>query len=120
VTTTANDLDRAASHHAPASRVVRPPAESVRLWDNANIVESFPDLTLPLTFSVAVELYAAVYRRMCLTLGVPRSALEREDEVFEQMLGLLQGRVYYNLTSWYRVLALLPGFRLRPQGSWRP
>ena len=26
------------------------------------------------------------------------------------MLGLIQGRVYYNLISWYRVLALLPGF----------
>jgi pyruvate,water dikinase len=31
--------------------------------------------------------------------------------VFER-LGLLQGRVYYNLNSWYRVLSLLPGFRL--------
>ncbi|NJO75308.1 MAG: hypothetical protein HC833_17000 [Leptolyngbyaceae cyanobacterium RM1_406_9] len=26
------------------------------------------------------------------------------------MLGLIQGRIYYNLLSWYRVLALLPGF----------
>ena len=28
------------------------------------------------------------------------------------MLGLVRGRVYYNLLSWYRVLALLPGFTL--------
>jgi pyruvate,water dikinase len=81
-------------------------------WDNANIVESFPELTLPLTFSVAVELYASVYRGACRALGVPRRTLHREDRVFEQMLGLLQGRVYYNLDSWYRVLSLLPGFRL--------
>ena len=26
------------------------------------------------------------------------------------MLGLIEGRIYYNLTNWYRVLALLPGF----------
>ena len=26
------------------------------------------------------------------------------------MLGLIRGRVYYNLLNWYRVLALLPGF----------
>ncbi len=93
-----------------------PPASSpraqVRLWDNANIVESFPELTLPLTFSVAVGVYATVYRAACLALGVPRATVEREAPVFVQMLGLLQGRVYYNLTSWYRVLALLPGFRL--------
>jgi pyruvate,water dikinase len=89
-----------------------PPPRQIRVWDNANIVESFPDLTLPLTFSVAVGVYAVVYRGMCLALGVPRGTVEREGPVFEQMLGLLQGRVYYNLTSWYRVLALLPGFRL--------
>jgi pyruvate,water dikinase len=28
------------------------------------------------------------------------------------MLGLIRGRVYYNLLNWYRVLALLPGFKL--------
>lgn len=84
----------------------------VRLWDNANIVESFPELTLPLTFSVAAGVYAVVYRRACLSLGVPRAVVERESAVFDQMLGLLQGRVYYDLASWYRVLALLPGFRL--------
>jgi rifampicin phosphotransferase len=86
--------------------------EHVRVWDNANIVESFPDLTLPLTFSVAVELYATVYRNACLALGVPRRTVEQESAVFEQMLGLHRGQVYYNLSSWYRVLAMLPGFRL--------
>ena len=89
-----------------------PPHQQIRVWDNANIVESFPDLTLPLTFSVAVGVYAVVYRGTCLALGVPQGTVEREAPVFDQMLGLLQGRVYYNLTSWYRVLALLPGFRL--------
>jgi pyruvate,water dikinase len=28
------------------------------------------------------------------------------------MLGLVRGRIYYNLLNWYRVLALLPGFTL--------
>jgi rifampicin phosphotransferase len=26
------------------------------------------------------------------------------------MLGLIRGRVYYNLLSWYRLLSLLPGY----------
>jgi phosphohistidine swiveling domain-containing protein len=99
--------------YEPGTASAAPAAQQqIRLWDNANIVESFPDLTLPLTFSVAVGVYAVVYRGMCLALGVPRRKVEREAPVFEQMLGLLQGRVYYNLTSWYRVLSLLPGFRL--------
>ena len=84
-------------------------AEAVA-WDNANIVESFPELTLPLTFSIAQALYAAVYRGACRTMGVPPATIRRESETFEQLLGCLQGRVYYNLNSWYRVLSLLPGF----------
>ncbi len=27
------------------------------------------------------------------------------------MLGLVRGRLYYNLLNWYRILALLPGYR---------
>ena len=30
--------------------------------------------------------------------------------MFRHMLGLVRGRLYYNLLNWYRVLALLPGF----------
>jgi pyruvate,water dikinase len=84
----------------------------VVLWDNANIVESFPELTMPLTFSIAVELYASVYRGLCRTVGVPVATIERERATFEELLGLLQGRVYYNVNNWYRVLSLLPGFGL--------
>lgn len=83
----------------------------VRLWDNANIVESFPNLTTPLTFSVAREAYAAVYRQVCLAIGVSESTVREHDDVFGQMIGLIHGRVYYNLTTWYVVLSLLPGFR---------
>ena len=37
--------------------------------------------------------------------------------VFANMLGLVQGRVYYNLLNWYRALALLPGFTVTAR-SW--
>jgi pyruvate,water dikinase len=40
-----------------------------------------------------------------------RAVLDANDEAYESMIGLVRGRVYYNLTSWYRLLALLPGFR---------
>lgn len=83
----------------------------VRLWDNANIVESYPGLTTPLTYSVARAAYADVYRQLCRTVGVSAPALVMHVPVFEQMIGLIQGRVYYNVTSWHAVLALLPGFR---------
>ena len=90
----------------------RPAPDALRLWDNANIVESYPGVTTPLTFSFAQRAYSAVYRTFCRVLGVPEARVEAEAATFDQMIGLVRGRIYYNLGSWYRVLALLPGYRL--------
>jgi phosphohistidine swiveling domain-containing protein len=81
------------------------------LWDNSNIVESYGGVTTPLTFSFARKAYTEVYRRFSLIMGVPDRVVGANAPTFANMLGLIQGRVYYNLMSWYRVLALLPGFR---------
>ena len=88
---------------------------AIRVWDSANIVESFSGVTLPLTYSVARESYAAVYRGACRALGVAGPTLEANADVFDQMIGHLDGRVYYNVTSWHRVLSLLPGFGANQQ-----
>lgn len=80
------------------------------LWDNSNIAESYNGITTPLTFTFARRAYEEVYRQFCKILRVPTATLARNDDVFPRMLGLIRGRVYYNLLSWYRVLALLPGF----------
>ena len=97
----------------PITTLAGPSASgALRLWDNANIVESYSGVTTPLTFSFARRAYAAVYRTFCQILGVPAARVEAEAATFEQMIGLVRGRVFYNLGSWYRVLALLPGYRL--------
>ena len=83
-----------------------------RIWDNSNIVESYSGVTTPLTFSFARGVYEQVYRQFCDVLGVSGSAIEAHRGVFASMLGLMRGRVYYNLLNWYRVLALLPGYAL--------
>ncbi len=80
------------------------------IWDNSNIVESFPGITLPLTYSLARESYAAVYRQAAELAGIPARVLAAHDAAFQQMLGLIRGRVYYNLGNWYELLSLLPGF----------
>lgn len=88
------------------------PTDTLRVWDNSNIAESYGGVTTPLTFSFARRIYESAYREFCKLMSVPPERIERSDDVFPQMLGLIRGRVYYNLVSWYRVLALLPGFRL--------
>ena len=86
-------------------------AESYALWDNSNIVESYGGVTTPLTFSVARSAYQEAYRHMGRALGVSERAIADNKRCYEQMIGLIQGRVYYNLLNWYRLLMLTPGFR---------
>ncbi len=87
-------------------------AETFNLWDNSNIIESYSGVTTPLTFSFARRAYEGVYRQFCQILAVPPAKIRAHATVFRDMIGLIQGRVYYNLLNWYRVLALLPGFTL--------
>ena len=86
------------------------PDGALNLWDNSNIAESYAGITTPLTFSFARHVYEHVYRQFCRLLGVSATVITEHDPTFRRMLGLIRGRVYYNLLSWYRILALLPGF----------
>jgi rifampicin phosphotransferase len=81
-----------------------------RIWDNSNIVESYAGVTTPLTFSFALGVYEDVYRQFCQVMGVEDRLIDRNRQVFAHMLGLVRGRVYYNLLNWYRLLSLLPGY----------
>jgi pyruvate,water dikinase len=82
------------------------------IWDNSNISESYSGVTTPLTFSFARRAYEEVYRQFCRLMGVSNGAIAQHSATFRCMIGLIQGRIYYNLLNWYRVLALLPGFRV--------
>ena len=87
------------------------PDASRAIWDNSNIVESYSGVTTPLTFSFARDAYRHVYPQFCRLMGVRKRAIADHDEMFTNMLGLVRGRLYYNLLNWYRMLALLPGYR---------
>ena len=85
------------------------------LWDNSNIAESYSGVTTPLTFSFASRAYQEVYQQFCYFMGVPLGTINHHRHTFSRMIGLIHGRVYYNLLNWYRVLALLPGFTINRQ-----
>src|SRR5918992_347576 len=92
-------------------RLADPDAPLV-IWDNSNIVESYSGVTTPLTFSFARDIYEHVYRQFCRLMQVPPDVIASRDDMFENMLGLIRGRLYYNLLNWYRLLALLPGYQI--------
>ncbi|MEM1275596.1 MAG: PEP/pyruvate-binding domain-containing protein [Pseudomonadota bacterium] len=86
--------------------------KTLMILDNSNIIESYPGLVSPLTYSFATYVYARVYRAFVRLLGVPESQIAAHGSVFDNMLSRVDGRVYYNLGNWYRALALLPGFSI--------
>lgn len=90
---------------------------TIRIWDNSNIVESYPHLTLPLTFSFVRTGYEKIFRKATLGFLLFKKELKKELPIFKNMIGLLDGRVYYNLLNWYRMLSYLPGFK-KHKKSW--
>lgn len=88
------------------------PDGAIGIWDNSNIVESYGGVTTPLTFSFARYAYENVYRELMRLLGVPKVARLAQENTYKHMLGLINGRIYYNLLSWYKLLSVLPGYKL--------
>jgi len=80
------------------------------VFDNSNIVESYPGLVSPLTFSFAVTAYARVYRTFLELIGIPDDVVRAHGSALANMLARIDGRMYYNLGNWYRLLSLLPFF----------
>ncbi len=86
--------------------------DTITIFDNSNIIESYPGIVSPLTFSFAQYAYARVYRRFMSLVGVRGPVIADNAALFENMLACINGRVYYNLINWYRLIAMLPGYRL--------
>ncbi|WP_250657929.1 phosphoenolpyruvate synthase [Alkalimarinus coralli] len=91
-----------------------PPPEKPKgdriVWDNSNIQESYCGVTTPLTFSFANRAYATVYEQTMRLMGISEKEIQKNQGMLRNMLGLIKGRVYYNINNWYRGLLFLPSF----------
>ena len=87
-----------------------PPETRLLVLDNSNIVESYPGTVSPLTFSFAAHAYDRVYRSFLKLVGVPDGTVGANAAELGNMLSLVDGRMFYNLGNWYRLLSLLPFF----------
>jgi len=80
------------------------------VWDNSNIQESYCGVTTPLTFSFASRAYETVYRQSAIALNVPVKLIDEHATQLRNLLGLVRGRIYYNINNWYLGLTLMPAF----------
>lgn len=96
----------------PVTRLPSPtqPVGRRIVFDNSNIQESYCGVTTPLTFSFANKAYATVYEQTMRVIGVSEQVISEHRDMLDNMLGLIKGRVYYNINNWYRGLLLLPSF----------
>jgi pyruvate,water dikinase len=90
-----------------------------KIYDNSNIAESYAGITTPLTFSFARYVYQEVYRHFSRVIGASNKMIQENKHIFEHMIEFIGYRIYYNLNSWYTMLAFFPGERKYISGERR-
>lgn len=112
------DLEFAIKDHQIFYLQLRPITQSIPeviVYDNSNIQESYCGVTTPLTFSFASLAYRTVYKQTMRELGLSKEIIDTHENTVANLLGLVKGRIYYNINNWYRGLQLLPSFKQNKQ-----
>ncbi|MBQ1739759.1 MAG: phosphoenolpyruvate synthase, partial [Clostridiales bacterium] len=78
------------------------------IMDNSNIVESYPGISSPLTTSFVDLVYSGVFKGVCGRVLKNDKELNKHEDVFLNMTGHVNGRVYYKISNWYTVIKFLP------------
>ncbi|MCL2301347.1 MAG: PEP-utilizing enzyme [Firmicutes bacterium] len=84
------------------------PSAEFTVLDNSNIVESYPGITLPLTYSYIGRAYNDVIGGLVSNNLKNDEILEKFRPVFENLVKSYNGRIYYQLNNWYSLTAFLP------------
>lgn len=85
--------------------------QNVIVYDNFNIQKSCSGVTTPLTYNFTKRVYALVYRQTLKSLSLSEKALLKNEDIFQNLVGLIKGRLYYNINNWYRGLQLFHSFK---------
>lgn len=79
------------------------PHEKILFIDNANIIESYFGQTSYLTYTFAKDVYKDVYTCTLKAGKVRKKILDSLNDSLSEMIYYYNGRVYYNMNSWYHV-----------------
>lgn len=74
--------------------------------DNSNIVESYPEVSLPLTQDFVKDVYYRIFKALLIRLTDNSNCIQKLD--LKNMVDIVNGRFYYRINNWYSVLKLLP------------
>lgn len=83
-------------------------ADDPLIMDNSNIVESYPGISLPLTCSFVHSVYSGIFKSVSRRILHNDRELAKYEKVFTDMVGSVNGRLYYKISNWYTVIKFLP------------
>lgn len=78
------------------------------ILDNSNIVESYPNISLPLTISFVEFVYSNVFKKEAYRLTKNKELVDSQEDKFNNMVGSCNGRLYYKISNWYTLINFLP------------
>ena len=82
--------------------------DNLVILDNSNIVESYPNISLPLTISFVKFVYSGVFKGVSYRLLKNEKELNKHEDVFNNMVSSSNGRLYYKISNWYTIIKFLP------------
>lgn len=84
------------------------PHKRTMFIDNSNIIESYFGYVSPLTFSFIKDVYKEVYKATFKVGKVRDKIIDSLDYELSNMLYYHEGKVYYNMRSWYLTSSIFP------------
>ena len=78
------------------------------IFDNSNIVESYPGISLPLTQDFVKQIYHDIFYALCMRITQNATVVQNIDSCLKNMTDTINWRIYYQIDNWYTVLKLLP------------
>lgn len=82
--------------------------DNLTILDNSNIVESYPNISLPLTISFVEFVYSNVFKKEAYRLSKNIKLVEDNNDKFNNMVSKSNGRLYYKISNWYALIKFLP------------
>lgn len=84
------------------------PSERALLIDNSNLIESYYGTISYLTQSFAKSIYQGVYTKTLEAGHIRKKIIHSLEHTLENMLYAYEGKLYYNLNSWYHLTSIFP------------
>ncbi|AUM13692.1 PEP/pyruvate-binding domain-containing protein [Ketobacter alkanivorans] len=82
------------------------------VWSNTNVTESYPGISSTLTFTHAKYFYRVIFRDLYQRLSVNNDEIWNNFQPLDNMIGYLNGRIYYCLSHFYLLHKQSPLFPL--------